>query len=196
MAREEKSISLDELQTMTKIQKRYLVGIEEGNYDSMPGKFYVRAFIKQYAEAVGLQPEELFEEYKNDIPPAYETDYPEQLSRVQTRKPVSEGAAKFLQILPKLIVVLVVVAALFGIWYLVQNMIGIQNSSGETDNPDVSLVQSNENKPPSKKKDKNGKEDGKPKDEDSDKDKNEDKPAAGQQLEAVSQSGKLTTYKL
>ena len=41
----------------------------------MPGKFYARAFIKQYAEAVGLEPEELFEEYKNEIPIAYEDDY-------------------------------------------------------------------------------------------------------------------------
>ncbi|UJZ88526.1 helix-turn-helix domain-containing protein [Heyndrickxia coagulans] len=67
-ARKEKGISLDDLQEMTKIQKRYLKNIEEGNYDSMPGKFYVRAFIKQYAEAVGLDPETLFEEYESDIP--------------------------------------------------------------------------------------------------------------------------------
>ena len=63
-AREEKNISLDELQEMTKIQKRYLIGIEEGNYAIMPGNFYVRAFIRQYAEAVGLDPDELFEQYK------------------------------------------------------------------------------------------------------------------------------------
>ncbi|MCG6183460.1 helix-turn-helix domain-containing protein, partial [Anoxybacillus sp. LAT_26] len=58
-AREEKNMSLDELQEMTKIQKRYLIGIEEGNYAIMPGTFYVRAFIRQYAEAVGLDPDEL-----------------------------------------------------------------------------------------------------------------------------------------
>ncbi|MFL6517543.1 MAG: helix-turn-helix domain-containing protein, partial [Bacillus sp. (in: firmicutes)] len=46
-ARLAKGLSLDDLQSMTKIQKRYLIGIEEGNYASMPGNFYVRAFIKQ-----------------------------------------------------------------------------------------------------------------------------------------------------
>ena len=56
------------MQEITKIQKRYLVGIEEGNYSIMPGTFYVRAFIKQYAEAVGLDPDEIFEEFKNEIP--------------------------------------------------------------------------------------------------------------------------------
>ncbi len=63
-AREEKGMSLDELQAATKIQKRYLTALEEGNYDVIPGNFYVRAFIKQYAEAVGLDSDQLFEEYK------------------------------------------------------------------------------------------------------------------------------------
>ena len=58
-ARLAKGYSIDDLQEITKIQKRYLAGIEEGNYSTMPGAFYVRAFIKQYAEAVGLNGDEL-----------------------------------------------------------------------------------------------------------------------------------------
>lgn len=50
----ERKISLDDLQEVTKIRKRYLEAIEEGNYKVLPGSFYVRAFIKSYAEAVGL----------------------------------------------------------------------------------------------------------------------------------------------
>src|SRR6185312_8878937 len=103
MAREEKKLTLDELQNLTRIQKKYLVGIEEGNYSIMPGKFYARAFIKQYAEAVGLQPEELFDEYKNEIRLAYEDDLPEQLSRVQTRGSISANASKFMEVLPKIL---------------------------------------------------------------------------------------------
>lgn len=63
-ARLSKGYSLDDLQEITKIQKRYLVGIEEGNYSIMPGSFYVRAFIKQYAEAVGLDADEILAEFK------------------------------------------------------------------------------------------------------------------------------------
>ncbi len=37
--REEKMITLDDLQRTTKIQKRYLVAIEEGNFDTLPGIF-------------------------------------------------------------------------------------------------------------------------------------------------------------
>ena len=52
-ARLNKNISLDELQQITKIQKRYLEAIESGKLDLLPGSFYVRAFVKQYAQAVG-----------------------------------------------------------------------------------------------------------------------------------------------
>jgi cytoskeletal protein RodZ len=51
-ARLAKGLSLEDLQSITKIQKRYLIGIEEGNYSSMPGNFYVRAFVKQYQQLI------------------------------------------------------------------------------------------------------------------------------------------------
>lgn len=117
-AREEKNISLDDLQAITKIQKRYLLGIEEGNYSMIPGKFYVRAFIKQYAEAVNLNPDMIFEEYKNEIPSTYNDDLPEQLSRVKTHKELPKSASKFLDLLPKLLIVAVIfiIAIVFWLW--------------------------------------------------------------------------------
>ncbi|MEC0091337.1 RodZ domain-containing protein [Paenibacillus macquariensis] len=60
-ARLEKGMSLDDVQEMTKIRKRYLEAIEAGDYKVLPGNFYVRAFIKTYAETVGLNPDELLE---------------------------------------------------------------------------------------------------------------------------------------
>ncbi|MFY4773958.1 helix-turn-helix domain-containing protein [Metabacillus sp. RGM 3146] len=120
-AREEKNLTLDDLQTTTKIQKRYLVGIEEGNYSSIPGKFYVRAFIKQYAEAVGLDPEMIFEEYKNEVPAANQDALPEQLSRVQTRKELPDSASKVIDILPKILIIAIIIAVAVIIWVWKQN---------------------------------------------------------------------------
>lgn len=124
-ARKEKGISLDDLQEMTKIQKRYLKNIEEGNYDSMPGKFYVRAFIKQYAEAVGLDPETLFEEYQSDIPRTEQEEFPEQLSRVQTSsKRAAPDTFKMMNVLPRILVVAAIIAILFLLWFVVYKFAG------------------------------------------------------------------------
>lgn len=67
-ARLQKGMSLDDVQEVTKIRKRYLEAIEAGDYKVLPGSFYVRAFIKTYAEAVGLNPDELLEGHKQDVP--------------------------------------------------------------------------------------------------------------------------------
>nr|WP_251009429.1 RodZ domain-containing protein [Bacillus sp. ISL-39] len=129
-AREAKGLSLDELQSITKIQKRYLLGIEEGNYSMMPGKFYVRAFIKQYAEAVGLDPEQLFEQHKNEIPSTYNEELPEQLSRVQSRKSISPETSKILDVLPKILFGIFIIGAIALVWYLI-----VEYAGDETKDP-------------------------------------------------------------
>lgn len=112
---------MDDLQATTKIQKRYLQAIEEGNYSIIPGPFYVRAFIKQYAEAVQLDPDELFEEYKSDIPSTHSEDFPEKLSRVQTRKDVAPSNSKIFALLPRLLIGVFVIGAVALAYFLVLN---------------------------------------------------------------------------
>lgn len=122
-AREAKGYSLDDLQEITKIQKRYLAGIEEGNYDAMPGKFYIRAFIKQYAEAVDLNAEELLETYKNEVPGGATKDI-EATTAIpaqspQTRKRSHGPSRKTMEAMPKIIVGLFIVVIVGVIWYMV-----------------------------------------------------------------------------
>jgi cytoskeletal protein RodZ len=120
-AREEKKITLDELQSITKIQKRYLQAIEEGKLETLPGQFYARAFVKSYAEAVGIDPETLYVEHANEIPASNKqvADIP---PRVTSRKPQgSIKARKFIALLPTAIAVVFVVTLLVGIWYIFQD---------------------------------------------------------------------------
>ncbi|WP_442600881.1 helix-turn-helix domain-containing protein [Paenibacillus sp. KN14-4R] len=67
-ARIQRKMSLEELQEITKIRKGYLEAIEEGNYRVLPGSFYVKAFIKSYAEAVGIDPQEALNLFRLSSP--------------------------------------------------------------------------------------------------------------------------------
>lgn len=141
-ARETKGLTLDDLQEITKIQKRYLAGIEEGNFDVIPGKFYVRAFIKQYAEAVDLDPESLFEEFRNEIPSVHDQNITEQLSRTQTRTNVAKETSRFLDNLPKLVTALIIIAIVVIGWYFFTKAMGnnddVANAGEDVQTPSVS----------------------------------------------------------
>ncbi|MET3288578.1 helix-turn-helix domain-containing protein [Brevibacillus fluminis] len=86
-AREEKNISLDDVQRVTKIQRRYLEAIERGHYHLLPGHFYARAFIKSYAEAVGLEPNDLLAHFQTDLPAQPPQ---EQMARLRRRRAASK----------------------------------------------------------------------------------------------------------
>jgi len=52
--RTEKSVSIDEVATKTRIQARLLVAIEEGDLEHLPEPVYIQGLIKQFADALGL----------------------------------------------------------------------------------------------------------------------------------------------
>ncbi|MHA2958854.1 helix-turn-helix domain-containing protein [Priestia megaterium] len=145
--RESKGLSLEDLQKLTKIQKRYLLGIEEGNYEVMPGKFYVRAFIKQYCEAIGLDTDAIFEEYKSDIPSTQTEDIPQQLSRVRSRKEIpqhTKGVSKAYDYLPTVLVVAGVIVVGIIIWVIAQNIVSDKNKEqANQEAPNSEVQQSN-----------------------------------------------------
>ncbi|HAQ07263.1 MAG TPA: helix-turn-helix domain-containing protein [Bacillus bacterium] len=77
-----------------------------------------------YAEAVGLEPDELFEQYKAEIPATYNEELPEHLSRVQTRRGISPDSSKIFDILPKILIGVFIVGAIAIIWYLIVQSAG------------------------------------------------------------------------
>ncbi|MFT4413635.1 helix-turn-helix domain-containing protein [Fredinandcohnia humi] len=164
-AREKKDLSLEDLQQMTKIQKRYLVGIEEGNYSVMPGKFYVRAFIKQYAEAVGLDPESILEEYKSEIPGTYNEELPEQVSRVRSRRQISTTGSKVIDKIPLILLIVFILGGLMTIYWFVSNRDVADSPETQVDNEETQYEESNEPPPIPKEEDKDAQEEDTPADE-------------------------------
>ncbi|MBD3109372.1 helix-turn-helix domain-containing protein [Bacillus sp. AGMB 02131] len=199
-AREANGLSLDDLQQLTKIQKRYLVGIENGDYGMMPGKFYVRAFIKQYAEAVGLDPESLFEQYKDEVPSVREEEVPEQLSRVQSKKTMSAPQSKLLEALPKILLVAFILGILvFGYLFFSKVYSPKEESNSSNSGTEIKLEENAVS--PSQKEttdEKSAEEDEakeETKTEDKDKNKEEDSKAK-QEIAVVESSGKNSTMEL
>ena len=120
-ARIEKGYTLDDLQQITKIQKRYLIAIEEGNFDALPGDFYVRAFIKQYADTVGIDSDALLTQFQQDIPDTQPQEYVEQSVESQTRKTravADKPVNKLRRYLPQ-IVIAVIAVLIIGVAYVV-----------------------------------------------------------------------------
>jgi cytoskeletal protein RodZ len=60
--RERRGIGIDEIEAETRIRAKFLLALEEGRYDVLPGPAYVRAFVRGYAEQLGLDPQELVAE--------------------------------------------------------------------------------------------------------------------------------------
>lgn len=60
--REKSNLTLQNIYQRTRIDIKFLEAIEEGNFDVIES-VYVRAFIKSYANAIGLDPEETIKNY-------------------------------------------------------------------------------------------------------------------------------------
>ncbi|WP_261810142.1 helix-turn-helix domain-containing protein [Levilactobacillus humaensis] len=140
-ARIAKGFTLDDLQQTTKIQKRYLIAIEDQNFDELPGDFYVRAFIKQYADMVDLDGGELLKQFDSTLPSTQTQEYVDKVNennpetRSQQRK-VDDRYVKLRRTVPVIGIVIVVLAVLLGIWMAAAH----SGSSTKKDNVDSSSV--------------------------------------------------------
>lgn len=119
-ARMENGLTLDDIQEITKIRKRYLEALESGDYSVLPGSFYVRAFVKNYSEAVGLDADEVLRLYQHEIPAPAISDQTEQSvsrprppRRVRSRSSDRLGRAGFNIMMWCFLILIVVVVWVF-----------------------------------------------------------------------------------
>jgi cytoskeleton protein RodZ len=116
-ARTRRRLAIPEVEAATKIRSRYLLAIENEEWDQLPGDTYARAFIRTYGSFLGLDGDRLAEEQRRGrgaVRPG------ERLPRVDTRpRPVRRGTgSRGPRISPKIVtaaVVLAVIAALIAI---------------------------------------------------------------------------------
>ncbi len=62
-ARQAKGMTLEDVEKVTRIRRKYLEAIENGDASEMPGEVQLRGFIRNFAAAVGLDPGEVTRRY-------------------------------------------------------------------------------------------------------------------------------------
>ena len=64
-AREAKGFTIEQVARDTHIAKRFILSLEEENFDAFPGDTYILGFLRNYSDHLGLDPVEMITLYKN-----------------------------------------------------------------------------------------------------------------------------------
>lgn len=67
-ARQQKQLTLQQVADITLVNLKFLEAIDHGDYSFMP-QAYVRAFLREYAQVVGMDPKEAMERYERESAP-------------------------------------------------------------------------------------------------------------------------------
>jgi cytoskeleton protein RodZ len=73
-ARKGQRLTPSEAERLTCLRGKYLAALEQNNFDALPGRVYARAFLRTYADALGLDADRFVEEFDARYPePEYDT---------------------------------------------------------------------------------------------------------------------------
>ena len=101
-AREQHNFSIEQVARDTHISKQYLEALEQEQFSTIPGETYIIGFLRNYAEYLSLNPEEVVSLYKN-------IQIQEQpLPMTELLEPAGPKAS------PRILILLVIVLAVLG----------------------------------------------------------------------------------
>ena len=148
-AREAKGLSIEDIEKATKIQGRYLTAIEQNQFDKLPGDFYVRAFIRQYAQIVGLDGKELLSEYHDEVPQAEPDEYVEESidnKSEEVQKTTNNKKKIWRDYLPRLVIGVAIIAVVLVCYVVYAHYSASKNQTDNSAN-EVSVSSENTKKP-------------------------------------------------
>jgi cytoskeletal protein RodZ len=68
-AREQAGLDIQDISATTKIKPGFLLAMERGAFEQLPGHFFARNFLRAYAREVGLSPDEVVAEFDDTFRP-------------------------------------------------------------------------------------------------------------------------------
>ena len=72
--REKQRLTIQDIEEGTSIRASYIQAIESGEYNKMPGRVYVKGFIKNYANFLQLDGEDLVKQFLEEVAPTSEVE--------------------------------------------------------------------------------------------------------------------------
>jgi len=106
ISREGKKLTLEEVEAVIKIRKKYLLALEENDWQKLPSLAYVQGFIKNYAEFLGLDASYVLSVFRR------------QFDRIEKPKVIPPGLSEplnepFWRLTPSKIIGVLIIALMF-----------------------------------------------------------------------------------
>lgn len=130
-ARKSRNLDLDQISRETNITRRYLEALEEEDFTVFPGEPYLLGFLRNYAEYLGLDSNELLSLYKN----LRIQESPVPLSELMPRRTIADqvfASGLIYRVLAIAGIVLVAGGVIFGGIALGRKIHAFASGSGET----------------------------------------------------------------
>ncbi len=118
-AREEKGLSLQEVESQIFIIEKHLEYLEADNWDALPGHSYALGYIKIYARLLGLDDTKLVEQWKRSLS---QEPSPSQERRIVKKREEKRRAKKINRLFRKILILLVVLTAFFSVLFVILNL--------------------------------------------------------------------------
>lgn len=114
--REKQGISVKDVEKATSIRALYIQAIDEGNYKILPGEVYLKGFIRNYANFLGLNGQEMVNMYRQSLTPDVQPVQVQPDPIPPEKQPPAKGSSA------KWIIALLVVLLLAGLAWLAMSM--------------------------------------------------------------------------
>lgn len=88
--RERRRLSIHDVEENTSIRSLYIEAIENGDYDKLPGDVYTKGFIKNYANFLNLNGDELVKRFTAERNPAATMDIIEENNNPDNSEPIAK----------------------------------------------------------------------------------------------------------
>lgn len=137
-AREKKGVDLYRAERDTKIRARHLAALEAGDFAALPGSVYVKGFLRNYAQYLGLDPAEVLERWHETEEPMPRASGRDGVAVVVPPQPLTDPRSGF-TLTPGVLVaaVLAIVVLAFGAYVGLQLVRFAQVPALTLDGPSV-----------------------------------------------------------